>query len=1023
MKKQTWKAAVSAAAMCVAAALPSWAESKSSTLECAGYTGTTTLTDFQVLVKLSEGVYGFSYSDYAAADGSDLWFEDANGTVIPHEIDTWNPSGDSFVWVKIPTVVPSTDANFPTAIKMHWGAARTAGQTCTATDTWSDFVGVWHIGKTVSGAAVTPTELDSTGNGLDAYAIGANASAIAAMTATPGVVGNARNNAVNNGLQVPDYRSHVSDEKIFAMSGWWSGTGDKRFFSARGNSAANETKDYWELYGGLKNMVIAFGNGTTFQDKVDMQHNKNPFVYTGNTSTGWTYITLVYNGTQATLYVNGARAATFTASISNAAATWGFKIGNINASHGWDGNYDEVRMYNGVPSADRVAADYVTMNDPRSFLRGVNAVTAATWIGAANDNDLDNPQNWTCMNRLGDVVQGALPTNITAVTFTGSGFALQFPNGFSRAYQSIGFSNCVLAADCDWRGLADFTIDGTVNLNGHNLYLAKLNGAGEITDGSDSDELVRNGSFEAYTFSNSDGYASINALSDWTLSHTSSSGFLIVRPGYNSATRKASYFTSSPASQGANVLFVNTTADRHIAQNFQVTTPGKYIVSLWYVVRKESRSQYDYSGATIAMQVDGNSLKSVICRECMNNTDEREFKKICAEADLTAGTHELKVLFQWVNPANEGIDFVSIRPAGGELHLVSDSNVENATVSLTGTLRLVKEGAGTFTATKARQSYAGGTEILKGTVRPGIAGSQWPFGAENSEILIATNNASQGVFDMNVKKNFYGYRFVLNGGKLQNSLNTIGGGDSQIKYIRLTADSDIYARYNFGLTDYTGDKRTLLDLGGHTLSLNIDNGVWFLLANTVVSNGTLHATGGGGVLAYTSPANLGLLTNPRVEASTARFHISGGFGMDVPVSLRDYMVDAVDVDPGVFRGACTVEVTRVFSPVSDKFHNTLLLDGATLDLSVRTGTLASPSADDHTISFAAGSTITVNLAGRTDLIALKNSESPYVVTWSSQPANVNFVLDAQSWANGYRIYSETEGLRLKRFTGMMLIVK
>jgi len=71
----------------------------------------------------------------------------------------------------------------------------------------------------------------------------------------------------------------------------------------------------------------------------------------------------------------------------------------------------------------------------------------------------------------------------------------------------------------------------------------------------------------------------------------------------------------------------------------------------------------------------------------------------------------------------------------------------------------------------------------------------------------------------------------------------------------------------------------------------------------------------------------------------------------------------------------------------------------------------------------APSIVNVNLAGRTDLIALKNSESPYIVTWSSQPANVDFVLDAQSRANGYRIYSEAEGLRLKHFTGFMILVK
>ena len=45
------------------------------------------------------------------------------------------------------------------------------------------------------------------------------------------------------------------------------------------------------------------------------------------------------------------------------------------------------------------------------------------------------------------------------------------------------------------------------------------------------------------------------------------------------------------------------------------------------------------------------------------------------------------------------------------------------------------------------------------------------------------------------------------------------------------------------------------------------------------------------------------------------------------------------------------------------------------------------------------------------------------VTWPSQPANVDFVIDAQSRAEGYRIYSEAGGLRLKRFMGVMILVR
>ena len=90
----------------------------------------------------------------------------------------------------------------------------------------------------------------------------------------------------------------------------------------------------------------------------------------------------------------------------------------------------------------------------------------------------------------------------------------------------------------------------------------------------------------------------------------------------------------------------------------------------------------------------------------------------------------------------------------------------------------------------------------------------------------------------------------------------------------------------------------------------------------------------------------------------------------------------------------------------------------TLDLSRHTAAF-----DTSNTAFYPGSVVTVNLSGRADLHSIAKSASPYVITWSSQPANVEFVLDAQSRANGYRIYPEVGGLRIKHFTGMMLIVK
>ena len=74
-----------AAAVAVGATLPmaAMAEAKSVVLQATGYTGTATISGFQALVKLTEGAYGFSYNDSESTDGSDLWFEDSSGNLVP----------------------------------------------------------------------------------------------------------------------------------------------------------------------------------------------------------------------------------------------------------------------------------------------------------------------------------------------------------------------------------------------------------------------------------------------------------------------------------------------------------------------------------------------------------------------------------------------------------------------------------------------------------------------------------------------------------------------------------------------------------------------------------------------------------------------------------------------------------------------------------------------------------------------------------------------------------------------------
>ena len=94
--------------------------------------------DFQVPVVLEEGVNGFTYAD-AAANGADLCVTDAGGTQLPVEIENWNPSGKSIVWVNVPSFSKDSVLTF------LWGADA-AGLTPLRDNLWgSDARLVMHL--------------------------------------------------------------------------------------------------------------------------------------------------------------------------------------------------------------------------------------------------------------------------------------------------------------------------------------------------------------------------------------------------------------------------------------------------------------------------------------------------------------------------------------------------------------------------------------------------------------------------------------------------------------------------------------------------------------------------------------------------------------------------------------------------------------------------------------------------------------------------------------------------------------
>ena len=360
---------IGAAAVAVGAALPSFAAAKSVTLSATGYTGTEAIANFQMLVKLSEGVYGFSYAD-SESDGSDIWFEDSSGNVIPSEIDTWNADGESFVWVKVPSLSPVSAG--ATSIVMHWGDL--ASRQTTSDKMWTGFAGVWHMGN-VSG---TTKEPDKTGNGLDAQPQSTSNNSTDtpsnySMDPAPGIVGKSRLNSKDSGnnqrgMAVPDYSSFITDASVFSISGWWSAKASSQ--NAKLFTCGEKSWATWEWgvaaivgHDGFKTISrVRSGKGSCLTS-VAVESFQNNFVY----------FTFVYDGTTVTMFANGLQVARTTSATANTANTYGFVIGGVKygalqQNSGWNGWYDEVRMYDGAQSANRVKADYDTMHAPHAFL-------------------------------------------------------------------------------------------------------------------------------------------------------------------------------------------------------------------------------------------------------------------------------------------------------------------------------------------------------------------------------------------------------------------------------------------------------------------------------------------------------------------------------------------------------------------------------------------------------------------------------------------------------------------------------
>ena len=326
-----------------------------------------------------------------------------------------------------------------------------------------------------------------------------------------------------------------------------------------------------------------------------------------------------------------------------------------------------------------------------------------------------------------------------------------------------------------------------------------------------------------------------------------------------------------------------------------------------------------------------------------------------------------------------------------EIAVAEGESYVNTAMALTGNLKFLKTGAGTFTASKSDQTYSGGTAVEGGVLASGLNGTARSFGTGGITV------AAGGTFDFNGQRDFYSYQMTLDGGTIRNTGADLGGNTTQVGSLAVTADGSRFeAPNNIGLINlsYT---QTLLDLRGHTLTVDIAAGKSFWLYNTVVSNGTLDVTGAGTLD----------MDKTAIVATNASFRIDSAMNVKVPVSVRDYIALFAGNNG---TGTAALNVYGTFKPSAHNyFYGPTMQDGSTIDLSARTSsmTLVSDAWDgDRTLKFASGATVTIDVGDRAATLA----RGTRLMSWSAIPAGITFTFGPEAAQAGIEPLLTATGL-------------
>ena len=339
------------------------------------------------------------------ANGDDLRFIDNDGTFLAHEIEEWNESGDSYVWVKIPQIDGASNTD---SITMYYGnAAAVDAQDSAAV--WSDgFEAVYHLNDDF---------IDSTVNTNDGISSGSSS---AAGQVADGQLFDGADDDVNLG-------SDASIDDIFAggatVSAWInpSSWGENGYGRILDKSGATLPGTGWalELASGTQSLLFqqGFSGGVTSWQSA-----------TGSIQLDtWQHVSVTYDssdpGNVPTFYINGievGKSIDGTTPTGTALSDAGLDlhVGNhaMDTVRTFAGSIDDVRLSSEVRSADWIRAQHLSTSNSFVTFGGVETAPAISGV-LGNDIDADNDSLRVNTTPVSNVSNGTLILNADG-TFT-----------------------------------------------------------------------------------------------------------------------------------------------------------------------------------------------------------------------------------------------------------------------------------------------------------------------------------------------------------------------------------------------------------------------------------------------------------------------------------------------------------------------------------------------------------------------------------------------------------------------------